>query len=99
MTRKESDFVEALTEVRVFLALETIFGIPWLIALPTLFFGFYTAAIAGLVTAIGFMVPSITALWMIHRNDERALIIAIQNFATPRTWLAGYGARKPIRIL
>lgn len=96
MQKRETEFIEALSEVRVFLAIETIFGIPWLFLIPVMAFSVYMFFHSGLVLSLIYTIPVIAALWIFHKDDDRGLIIFIQNVGSPKTWHAGFGSERSI---
>ena len=88
---QQTAFLAALSEVRVFFIREKILGIPWMLFLGTLGFAAYAIIAAGVPAAIIFAISMLSALAIMHRNDDQALLIAVQNLANPKRWEAGYG--------
>ncbi len=99
MSTQNDDFLSALTEVRIFLAIETVFGIPLVFVVPVVFFGVWAIFQSGLLTAFVSTVCSLAALRILHRDDDRGLVIAVKNIGAPKRWLAGFGSKTTITLI
>ena len=99
MSTQNDDFISALSEVRVFLAIETVFGIPLIFVVPLAIYSIWAIFQAGFVSAAVFAACSMTALRIMHREDEQGLVIAVRNIGAPKLWLAGFGSRKTVTVV
>ena len=98
MQNRDEQFLEALSEVRVFFGIETIFGIPWLYFIALSVFAIFSIVETGLIFALAINLPFFGILWLFHRDDDRGMEIWIQSLGAKRTWHAGYGSGRRIAL-
>ena len=99
MSTQNDDFLRALSEVRVFLAIETVLGVPVIFAAPLAMFSVWAIFQSGFLPAAVFASCSFAALRIMHRDDEQGLVIAVRNIGAPKRWFAGFGSGKTFAVV
>lgn len=99
MSTQNDDFLKALSEVRVFLVIETVLGIPLIFVAPLALFSAWAIFQTGFLPAAVFALCSLAALRIMHRDDDQGLVIAVRNIGAPKRWLAGFGSRTTVTVV
>ncbi len=92
-------FLDNLSEITVFVSHDSALGIPMPFFLALCGFSIFFAFDSGFLPALIFFVFTAAVLRMLHRDDPKALEIAIRNLGAPARYSPCVPDRGPVRVI
>lgn len=86
----DAAFLKNIPDVTVFVASDSVAGIPTIIFAPVVIFSFMLAVLSSWVLGALFALVLLSALYVLHKDDKDAMAIIIANLGVnPDCWVCG----------